>query len=113
MGERVADRLDSEELALKSIDPSLGPTPTTPSTSSSISSSTKELETPVKASYLYPLIPAQRYTYSNADLIGISPVNQHRTRNPQRTLSACVVSDANAQEGILPMGDRRAFHRTH
>lgn len=115
MGERVADRLDFEELALKSIDPSLGPTPVMPSASSSIPSSpTKELGTPVKASLVISFRPNTRpYLYAHADSIVISPINQHGTRIPQRNLRAHLVSDANPQEGILPMGNRRAIHRTN
>jgi hypothetical protein len=68
MGERVADRLDFEELALKSIDPSLGPTPVTPSASSlipsSTSSSTKELGGPVKASLVISSQPNARHVFT-------------------------------------------------
>ncbi|KAF8628645.1 hypothetical protein AX15_003777 [Amanita polypyramis BW_CC] len=55
MGEKLMDRLDFEELALKSINPSMGPTITAPPTPSSSGSSLgKDLEESVKIPLLYP-----------------------------------------------------------
>ena len=58
MGEKLVDRLDFEELALKSIDPSMGPTIITPSLppSSSSSSLTKDSEEPIKVKVVYPSV---------------------------------------------------------
>ena len=70
-GERLVDRIDFEELALKGIDPSIGPTITHPDVTGSESSGSK-----VSESVRLPTsLPDVSLIYRLPDTLAISPVS--------------------------------------
>jgi hypothetical protein len=105
-GERLVDRMDFEELALKGIDPSLGP-PVHPDLSGK--SEAENIRHPT-TTVIYSSLLSDLGAYLAADSSHIPPIYQLRSINSGRASRAGCIPNAPASQGFSRLDVVRACH---